>query len=76
MTAPIVEEEIVDPAREDSFDSSGTRDGIVRSVEDMSVDLDDAICDFYHHMSVVRVDRIVRIETAQRQLEADQLIAS
>ncbi|GKE60725.1 hypothetical protein Tco_1511092 [Tanacetum coccineum] len=33
MSAPIVEEEIVEPAGEDSFDSSGTRDGIVRIVE-------------------------------------------
>ncbi|GKE15336.1 hypothetical protein Tco_1422913 [Tanacetum coccineum] len=31
--------------------------------------------DFYHHMSEVRIDRIVGIETAQRRLEADQLIA-
>nr|GFA88114.1 hypothetical protein [Tanacetum cinerariifolium] len=52
------------------------RDGTVMSVEDMLVDLDDAIRDFYHHMSEVRVDRIVRIETTQRQLEADQMIAS
>ncbi|GJV95304.1 hypothetical protein Tco_1546881 [Tanacetum coccineum] len=64
------------PAGEDSSDSSGTRDGIVRSVEDMPVDLDDVVRDFYHHMSEVRVDRIVEIETAQRRLEADQLIAS
>ncbi|GJY68374.1 hypothetical protein Tco_0471356, partial [Tanacetum coccineum] len=49
MTTPIVEEEIVESAREDSSDSSGTRDGIVR---------------------------IVGIETAQRRLEADQLMAS
>ncbi|GJZ31657.1 hypothetical protein Tco_0576704 [Tanacetum coccineum] len=76
MTAPLVEEEIVEPAGEDSPDSSGTRDGIVRSVEDMPVDLGDAVRDFYHHMSEVRVDRIVGIETAQRRLEADQLIAS
>ncbi|GKB27370.1 putative reverse transcriptase domain-containing protein [Tanacetum coccineum] len=48
MSAPIVEEEIVEPAGEDSSDSSGTKDDIVR---------------------------IVRIETAQRRLEADQLIA-
>ncbi|GJY10885.1 hypothetical protein Tco_0379070, partial [Tanacetum coccineum] len=48
MSAPIVEEEIVEPAGEDSSDSSDTRDGIVR---------------------------IVGIETVQRQLEADQLIA-
>ncbi|GJZ64987.1 hypothetical protein Tco_0621683 [Tanacetum coccineum] len=76
MTAPLVEEEIVEPAGEDSPDSSGTRDGIVRSVEDTPVDLSDAVRDFYHHMSEVRVDRIVGIETAQRRLEADQLIAS
>ncbi|GJY92444.1 putative reverse transcriptase domain-containing protein [Tanacetum coccineum] len=48
MSAPIIEEEIVEPAGEDSSDSSGTRDGIVR---------------------------IVGIETVQRRLEADQLIA-
>ncbi|GJR64963.1 hypothetical protein Tco_0011028 [Tanacetum coccineum] len=71
MSAPIVEEEIVEPAGEDSSDSSGTRDGIVRSFEDMPIDLDDVVRDFYHHMSKVRIDRIVRIETAQRRLEAD-----
>ncbi|GJW19216.1 hypothetical protein Tco_0026652 [Tanacetum coccineum] len=76
MTAPLVEEEIVEPAGEDSPDSSSTRDGIVRSVEDMPVDLGDAVRDFYHHMSEVRVDRIVGIETAQGRLEADKLIAS
>ncbi|GJR37373.1 reverse transcriptase domain-containing protein [Tanacetum coccineum] len=42
----------------------------------MPIDLDDVVHDFYHHMSEVRIDRIVRIETAQRRLEADQLIAS
>ncbi|GKA10275.1 hypothetical protein Tco_0689708 [Tanacetum coccineum] len=76
MFAPIVEEEIVEPAGKDSSDSSGTRDGIVRSFEDMLIDLDDAVRDFYHHMSEVRIDRIIRIETAQSRLEADQLIAS
>ncbi|GKG57625.1 hypothetical protein Tco_0587223, partial [Tanacetum coccineum] len=40
MSALIVEEEIVEPAREDSSNSSGTRDGIVRSFEDMLIDLD------------------------------------
>ncbi|GJY58304.1 hypothetical protein Tco_0458196 [Tanacetum coccineum] len=65
MTAPLVEEEIVEPAGENSPDSSDTRDGIVRSVEDKPVDLSDAVRDFYHHMSEVRVDRIVGIETAQ-----------
>ncbi|GJT00361.1 hypothetical protein Tco_0821530, partial [Tanacetum coccineum] len=75
MSALIVEEEIVEPAREDPSDSSGTRDGIVRSFEDMPIDLDDSVRDFYHHMSEVRIDRIIKIETAQRRLEADQLIA-
>ncbi|GKA32188.1 putative reverse transcriptase domain-containing protein [Tanacetum coccineum] len=72
---PIVEEEIVEPDGEDSSDSSATKDGIVRLFEDMPIDLDDVVCDFYHHMSEVRIDRIVEIETVQRRLEADQLIA-
>ncbi|GKA69960.1 reverse transcriptase domain-containing protein [Tanacetum coccineum] len=37
---------------------------------------DSYVRDFYHHMSEVRIDRIVGIETAQSRLEADQLIAS
>ncbi|GKC07863.1 hypothetical protein Tco_0999473, partial [Tanacetum coccineum] len=41
MSAAIVEEEIVEPVGEDSSDSSSTRDGIVRSFEDMSIDLND-----------------------------------
>nr|GEU38228.1 reverse transcriptase domain-containing protein [Tanacetum cinerariifolium] len=73
---PMVDEEIIEPVRGNSSSSFGTRDGTVRSVDDMPVDLDDAIHDFYHHMSEVCVDRIVRIETTQRQLEADQMIAS
>ncbi|GKA23349.1 hypothetical protein Tco_0709311, partial [Tanacetum coccineum] len=75
MSAPIVEEEIVEPAGEDSSDSSGTRDGIVRSFKDMPIDLNDAVGDFYHHMSEVRIDMIVEIKTVQRRLEADQLIS-
>ncbi|GKD21800.1 hypothetical protein Tco_1223503, partial [Tanacetum coccineum] len=47
MSTPIVKEEIVEPDGEDSSDSSGIRDGSVRSVEDMPVDLDDAVRDFY-----------------------------
>ncbi|GJR73541.1 hypothetical protein Tco_0085906 [Tanacetum coccineum] len=35
MTAPLVEEEIVEPAGEDSPDLPDTRDGIVRTVEDL-----------------------------------------
>ncbi|GJT81951.1 hypothetical protein Tco_1056293 [Tanacetum coccineum] len=75
MSALIVEEEIIEPAGEDSFDLFGTKDGIVRSFKDMPIDLNDVVRDFYHHMSEVRIDRIVGIETAQRRLEADQLIA-
>ncbi|GJX82964.1 hypothetical protein Tco_0332445, partial [Tanacetum coccineum] len=45
---------------------SGTGDGIVRTVKDTPVDLGNAVHDFYHHKSEVRVDRIVGIETAQR----------
>ncbi|GKF81751.1 hypothetical protein Tco_0240353, partial [Tanacetum coccineum] len=64
-----------EPAEDDTYDSSGTREGIVRSFEDMLIELDDAMHDFYHHMSEVRINRIVGIETVQRRLEADQLIA-
>ncbi|GKF49879.1 hypothetical protein Tco_0143130 [Tanacetum coccineum] len=71
MSASIVEEEIVEPTGEDSSDSSDTRDGIVRSFEDMLIDLNDAMREFYHHMSKVRIDRIVGIQTVQRWLEAD-----
>ncbi|GKE28128.1 putative reverse transcriptase domain-containing protein, partial [Tanacetum coccineum] len=42
MSALIVGEEIVEPTREDSSDSFGTRDGIARSFEDMPIDLGDA----------------------------------
>ncbi|GJS88789.1 zf-CCHC domain-containing protein [Tanacetum coccineum] len=65
----------VEPVGEDPSDSSGIRDGIVRSFEDMPINLDDVVRGFYHHMSEVRIDRIVGIETAQRRLKDDQLIA-
>ncbi|GJZ11827.1 hypothetical protein Tco_0546586, partial [Tanacetum coccineum] len=74
MSAPIVEEEIVELVGDDSSHSSGTRDGIVRSFEDMPINLNDVVRDFYHYMFEVRIDRIVGIETVQRRLEADQLI--
>ncbi|GJX48205.1 hypothetical protein Tco_0273395, partial [Tanacetum coccineum] len=41
MSAPIVEEEIVEPAGKDSSDLFGTMDGIVRSFEDMPIELND-----------------------------------
>nr|GEX70060.1 putative reverse transcriptase domain-containing protein [Tanacetum cinerariifolium] len=47
----MVDEEIVEPVGGDSSSLSGTRDGTVRSVEDIPNDLDGAIRDFYHHMS-------------------------
>nr|GEY60568.1 hypothetical protein [Tanacetum cinerariifolium] len=46
-SVPMVDEEIIKPVGRDSSSSSGTRDGTVRSVEEMSVNLDDAIRDFY-----------------------------
>ncbi|GKF92544.1 hypothetical protein Tco_0279263, partial [Tanacetum coccineum] len=42
MSTPIVEEDIVEQAKEDSSNSSDTRDDIVRSFKDMPIDLDDA----------------------------------
>ncbi|GJZ74263.1 hypothetical protein Tco_0638409 [Tanacetum coccineum] len=54
-----------EPTREDSSDSSSTRDGTVRSFKDMLIDLDDAVRDFYHHMSEgrKRARMIERIES-------------
>ncbi|GJS11640.1 hypothetical protein Tco_0368436 [Tanacetum coccineum] len=62
MSAPIVEEEIGEPAGKDSSDLYGTRDGIVRSFKDMPIDLDDVVRDFYHYMSE-RVSMIERIDS-------------
>ncbi|GJU13067.1 putative reverse transcriptase domain-containing protein [Tanacetum coccineum] len=62
MSASIVEEEIVEPAGEDSSDLPGTRDGIVRSFKDMSIDLNDVVHSFYHHISE-RVSMIERIDS-------------
>ncbi|GKG06673.1 hypothetical protein Tco_0329642, partial [Tanacetum coccineum] len=39
-------------------------------------DLEDTIYDVVHYMSEVRIDRITKIETTQRQLETSQLVAS
>ncbi|GJW86670.1 hypothetical protein Tco_0162010, partial [Tanacetum coccineum] len=50
----------------DSFESS--RGGIP--------DLEDTIYDIVHYMLEVRIDRITKIETTQRQLETSQMVAS
>nr|GEX45779.1 hypothetical protein [Tanacetum cinerariifolium] len=71
MSALVANEESKEPAGEDFSDSSGTRDGLFRSFEDMLIDLDDVVHYFYHYMSEVRIDRIFEIETVQRRLEAD-----
>nr|GEV57676.1 hypothetical protein [Tanacetum cinerariifolium] len=39
-------------------------------------DIEDTIYDIVHYMSEVRIDRITKIETTQRQLEASQLVTS
>ncbi|GKF16139.1 hypothetical protein Tco_0061057, partial [Tanacetum coccineum] len=70
-SVPMDVEESEEPAGEDSSDSSGTRDDIVRSFEEIPIDLDDAVHDFYHHMFEVHIDRTVEIETVQSRLEAD-----
>ncbi|GJR30776.1 putative reverse transcriptase domain-containing protein [Tanacetum coccineum] len=49
-------------------DHLGNRDRhCIGPVEDTPVDLSDAVRDFYHHMSEIRFDSIVGIETAQRR---------
>nr|GFA70837.1 hypothetical protein [Tanacetum cinerariifolium] len=49
-SVPMVDEEIVKPVGGDSSSSSGTKDGTVRSVEDIPVDLDGAIRDLSSHV--------------------------
>ncbi|GJV69102.1 hypothetical protein Tco_1484611 [Tanacetum coccineum] len=39
-------------------------------------DLKDTIYDIIHYMSEVRIDRIIEIETTQRQLETSKMVAS
>nr|GFA79985.1 reverse transcriptase domain-containing protein [Tanacetum cinerariifolium] len=69
----------IDPrdVRDDTeeYEADTSARDMVEVVKDMLIDLDAVVHDFYHHMSEVCIDRIVRIETTQRQLEADQLIA-
>ncbi|GKD37053.1 hypothetical protein Tco_1257260 [Tanacetum coccineum] len=48
MSAQLVVEESEDPARGDSSSSSSTRDGSIRSFEDMQIELGDDVHDFYH----------------------------
>nr|GEX26731.1 hypothetical protein [Tanacetum cinerariifolium] len=48
---PMVDKEIVKPVGGDSSNSSSIRNGTIRSVEDIPIDLDGAIRNFYHHMS-------------------------
>ncbi|GKG19577.1 hypothetical protein Tco_0376676, partial [Tanacetum coccineum] len=50
--------------------------GISESTREDVPDLEDTIYDIVHYMSKVPLDRITEFETAQRQLEAGQLIAS
>ncbi|GJY31497.1 putative reverse transcriptase domain-containing protein, partial [Tanacetum coccineum] len=50
--------------------------GISKSTRGDVPDLEDTIYDIVHYMSEVPLDRITEFETAQRQLEAGQLIAS
>ncbi|GJX19065.1 putative reverse transcriptase domain-containing protein [Tanacetum coccineum] len=55
-------------------DRDDLRDDIVRSFEDMPIDLNDVVCNFYHHISEVHIDRIVGIETVQRRLEVRAML--
>ncbi|GJZ51308.1 putative reverse transcriptase domain-containing protein [Tanacetum coccineum] len=51
-------------------------DGISESTRGDVLDLEDTLYDIFHYMSEVPLDRITEFETAQRQLEASQLMAS
>ncbi|GJV81290.1 putative reverse transcriptase domain-containing protein [Tanacetum coccineum] len=72
--ASIEEDTKIDPIETEVDIELGMVMGMM-SFEVILIDLNDVVRDFYHHMSEVRIDRIVEIETVQRRLEADQLMA-
>ncbi|GKC64769.1 hypothetical protein Tco_1097367, partial [Tanacetum coccineum] len=49
--------------------------GISEPIRGYSLDLEDTLYDIAHYMSEVPFNRIIEFETAQRQLEAGQLVA-
>ncbi|GJY92467.1 hypothetical protein Tco_0508249 [Tanacetum coccineum] len=51
-------------------------DGISESTRGDAPDLEGTLYDIAHYMSEVPLDRIIEFETAQRQLEVGQLVAS
>nr|GFA07888.1 hypothetical protein [Tanacetum cinerariifolium] len=72
---PMVDEEIIKPVEGDSSSSSGTRDGTVRSVEDMLVVLDDVIRDIYHHMpeKLTRLTGILDLKTEMEMVMGEMV---
>ncbi|GJS09511.1 putative reverse transcriptase domain-containing protein [Tanacetum coccineum] len=60
----------------EEYEATRLRDGIVRSFEDMPIDLDDAVRDFYHHMPEERIDSL-RLENlkvrAMLDIERDRV---
>nr|GEY65574.1 reverse transcriptase domain-containing protein [Tanacetum cinerariifolium] len=68
----MVDEEIVELVRGDSSSSFSARDGTVRSLKDIPVDLDGAVRDFYHHMSKnTRGQNVARAYTAGNNEKRD-----
>nr|GEZ20635.1 hypothetical protein [Tanacetum cinerariifolium] len=72
-SVPMIDEEIIEPSRGDSSSSFSTKDGTIRSVKDMLVDLDDAIHYFYHHMSERDCVDSVRLHMSRSQEEFRQI---
>ncbi|GKC36974.1 hypothetical protein Tco_1049358, partial [Tanacetum coccineum] len=71
QSIPVVAEDIAKPEGE----GSPVPDCILKTFEDMPIDLDNVVHDFYRHMSEVRPDRITEIEYEQRQLAESHVIA-
>ncbi|GJU77680.1 hypothetical protein Tco_1274750 [Tanacetum coccineum] len=71
-----ISDEVVDPIEDGvgmgvRIATSVVREGARRSLR-CNPDLEDTIYDIVHYMSEVRIDRITKIETTQRQLETKE----
>ncbi|GKA07759.1 putative reverse transcriptase domain-containing protein [Tanacetum coccineum] len=75
-SVPIVIEESGEPTGGDSSDSSGTRDGSVRLVEDMQIDLGDVIQDGQELAGTQRLRMVERIESLRLEnLKVQELLS-
>ncbi|GKF96392.1 hypothetical protein Tco_0289127, partial [Tanacetum coccineum] len=73
---PVAAEGVAEPVGQGSPSSNSNADGILRTFQDLPIDLDDVVHDFYHHIFEITTNRVDEIEMTQRRLGADQLVTS